>query len=88
MIRPDRSGTLAAGSAVRRKRGFVAVVCIAVVLAIAMSPIASGSFAAILAPLDPLFGALVSVPLPPVEPGHPHTVFVLVPLPSRAPPAA
>jgi hypothetical protein len=71
-----------------RHRKLVSLLCIVALLAAAMAPVASGSFCAILVPLAPLFGAVVSTPVERIEPGHPHIPPALVSLPSRAPPTA
>jgi hypothetical protein len=73
---------------VLRNRSFVAVVCIVALLAAAMAPIASASPVAILVPVEPLFGTIVSEPVERPEPGHPQTFADLGPLLSRGPPTA
>ena len=71
-----------------RNRRLVAVVCIAVLFAVAMAPLTSSatSICAILVPLPILFGAVVSAPLPASEPVLFPSPFSTPPLPSRAPP--
>ena len=68
----------------------MAIVCLVVVIAIAMAPIASNADSAvgILVPLPSLFAAVISRPLP--APGVPRVRPTLdsSPLPLRAPPVS
>src|SRR5262249_2147792 len=73
---------------VLRHRRLIAVVCIVVLCAAPMAPLSSTSICAILVPLPPLFGAVVSVPLAEPEPVQFRPPFTAAPLPSRAPPVA
>ncbi len=71
-----------------RERGLVAFVCIVVLLATAMAPVASGSFCAILVPLPTWFGAMVSVLPARTDLGRLPSLLAIAPLTSRAPPVA
>jgi hypothetical protein len=62
-----------------RSRRIVAAICIAAVFLAAIVPVAAGLFSAVLVPLPPLFGTIVSVDAP-----APETVSI-APYPSRAP---
>jgi len=74
----------------RRARGFVAFVCLVVVVAIAMAPIASKGDSAVglLVPLPGLFAAVVSRPLPAPEVPRIRPTLDSSPLPLRAPPVS
>jgi len=74
--------------AVPRSRGFVALVCIAAMLAAAMAPVASDAFCAVLVPLPLLFGIVLPAPIPLIEPAHRPSSYVSPTLPSRAPPVS
>ena len=71
-----------------RRRRLLALLCIAALLAVALAPLASGSFCATLVPLTSLSGAIVSVALVLTGQDHLHTLPAFAPLASRAPPAA
>ena len=73
---------------VRRRRGLVALIGIAVLCAIALAPIAVPSFVAVLLPLPILFGLVVSERVERVESAPFQSLARFAPLPSRAPPAA
>lgn len=69
-----------------QRRGWIAVLCIALVAIAAASPILGLPFEGILVPLGMLFAlAIVAVVLPPRHPRRPIDEFAVV-LPSRAPP--
>jgi hypothetical protein len=72
----------------KRGRGFVAIVCLVVAVAIAMAPIASKADSAVglLVPLPGLFAAVVSRPLPAPELPRIRPTLDSSPLPLRAPP--
>ena len=68
----------------------MAIVCLVVVVAIAMAPIASNADSAIgvLVPLPGLFAAVVSHPLPAPEVPRVRPTLDSSPLPLRAPPVS
>jgi len=66
----------------------VAIVCLVVLVAIAMAPIASNADCAVLVPLPELFVVVVSRPVPAPELPRVHPVLDSSPLPLRAPPTA
>ena len=70
-----------------RERGFVAIVCLVVLVAVAMAPIASSADYAVLVPLPELFAAVVSLPVPAPELPRVSPIVESSPLPLRAPPA-
>jgi hypothetical protein len=71
-----------------RDRGFVAIVCLVVVIALAMAPIVSSADCAVLVPLPELFAAVISRPIPAPEPPRVGPILESSPLPLRAPPIA
>ena len=72
-----------------RKRGFLAVLCILVILAGAMlAPVTGGSTPAVLVPLAPLFGFIVLLAVRPSDPTPAYSSYIPGPRPGRAPPAA
>jgi len=70
------------------QRRLIALVCLAVVCLTAMTPSTSGLLCAILVPLGPLFGIVVSIPAASAEQGDPQLFPFLETIGSRAPPAA
>jgi hypothetical protein len=73
---------------VHRSRRVVAAICIAALFFAAIVPVAADLFCAILVPLPPLFGTIVSVDAPRPDSISPQPFPPLAPLPSRAPPRA
>jgi hypothetical protein len=71
-----------------RERRLVALVCVAVLVAVAMAPLAPVAFCAILVPLGPLFGAVQSGPFATAEKPDRPASPEFTPLPARAPPGA
>ena len=72
-----------------RKRGFLAVVCILVILAGALlAPVTGGSSPAVLVPLAPLFGLVLMPVVRPSDPAPAYSSYIPGPRPGRAPPAA
>ena len=71
-----------------RDRGFAAIVCLVVIVAVAMAPIASSADFAVLVPLPELFAAVVSLPVPAPERPRVSPLLYSSPLPLRAPPIA
>jgi hypothetical protein len=72
---------------VHRSRRVVAAVCIAALFLAAIVPVAAQLFSAVLVPLPPLFGTIVSTGVPAPESVSPEPYPPRAPLPSRAPPA-
>jgi hypothetical protein len=72
----------------RRKRGVMALLCIAVLLAAALAPLPSDSFCVVFEPLTPLFAVAESAPLACVEPPSLQSRPAVARLASRAPPSA
>ena len=70
----------------RRARGFVAIVCLVVLVAIAMAPIASNADCAVLVVLPHLFATVVARPVPGPEPAAVRPALDSSPRPLRAPP--
>jgi len=70
----------------RRARGFVAIVCLVVLVAVAMAPIASSADCAVLVPLPELFVAVISLPIPAPDAPRVRLIVYSSPLPLRAPP--
>ena len=69
-------------------RRLAALVCVVALLAAAMAPATSAWCCAILVPLAPLVGGIVSIPLELTDPAPPLSPAAAAPLPSRAPPVA
>ena len=70
----------------RRARGFLAIVCLVVLVAAAMAPIASHADCAVLVELPAVFASVVTLPIPAPEPPRVRTVLDASPRPLRAPP--
>ena len=69
-------------------RRFIAIVCIGVMVFTAVTPAASHLLSGVLVPLGPLFGTVVSVPVPEVHAVILATAPFLSLRSSRAPPIA
>jgi hypothetical protein len=72
----------------RRKRGLLALLCLAVLLAAALAPLPSDSSDAILVPVDPLLATADSACFIRTEPGELPSVLTFSPPTPRAPPEA
>jgi hypothetical protein len=75
-------------SQVIKTRRLIAIVCIAVILVTGVMPGGASLLCGILAPLDPLFGTVLSAPLPRVADAGIPSAPILPTLASRAPPLA
>lgn len=73
---------------VRHNRGWLAAVCLVIVVAIAMAPVESNAFCAVLVPLPALFASVEQAAFPRADAPRPATVHAPSPLASRAPPIA
>ena len=71
-----------------RTRKVLALVCIVAMIAAAVTPAVSHAFDAVLVPLAPLFGTVVSVPQPQEDDILPAAAPVLPVRSPRAPPLA
>lgn len=69
-------------------RRLIAIVCIAVILVTGMMPAGATLLRGVLVPLGPLFGTIISVPLPAFADAELAAAPVLSVRTSRAPPLA
>jgi hypothetical protein len=70
-----------------KTRRLIAIVCIAVMVFTAMTPMASHLLCGVLVPLGPLFGTVVSLPTPQADDARCETGPCRSVRTSRAPPA-
>jgi hypothetical protein len=73
---------------VLRKRSLIAILCIAALLAAAMTPLPSGSVYAVLVPLTLRFAFSDAAPFVSAEPADLYSFLPSVSLSSRGPPSA